>query len=162
MHNLWGNIFKHQKSTGIRAILEKIPLFDTLAQQELSAIERILHKRSYEAGEHVFRQGEPGMGMYIIEHGEVTILTEHTSHVLAELGEGEFFGELSLLDESPRSATAIAKTRCSIFGFFQPDLIGLIERNPRLGVKIVMRLASVIGDRLRKANENIVSATRPV
>ena len=70
---------------------------------------------------------------------------------------GGFFGEISLLDEHPRSASAIAKTPCKIFGFFQPDLFSLIDRDPRLGVKIVIRLARMIGARLRRANEQALS-----
>ncbi|OPX34594.1 hypothetical protein B1H10_03275, partial [candidate division KSB1 bacterium 4484_188] len=62
------------------------------------------------------------------------------------------FGELALLDDSPRSASAVAKTDCKMLGFFQPDLFGVIERNPRLGIKIVLRLAKIIGERLKAAN----------
>jgi CRP-like cAMP-binding protein len=74
---------------------------------------------------------------------------------MTELGDGEFFGELPLLDGGSRSATAVAKTSCRIFGFFQPDLFSLIERNPRLGVKIVLSLAAIIGMRLRAVNERV-------
>ena len=121
------------------------------------AIESILHEREYQTDEVIFRQDEPGMGMYIIASGTVTIISEPSSMQWSELGEGEFFGEIALLDEHPRSASAIAKTPCRIFGFFQPDLFSLIDRDPRLGVKIVIRLARMIGARLRRANEQALS-----
>ena len=141
----------------LQAILRGIPIFEDLSRREHAAIERILHEREYQTDEIIFRQDEPGMGMYIIASGTVTIISEPSSMQWSELGEGEFFGEIALLDEYPRSASAIAKTPCKIFGFFQPDLFALIDRDPRLGVKIVIRLARMIGARLRRANEQALS-----
>ncbi|MCK4448175.1 MAG: cyclic nucleotide-binding domain-containing protein, partial [Candidatus Marinimicrobia bacterium] len=66
---------------------------------------------------------------------------------------GDFFGELSLLDEEVRSASAIAKDHSTLLGFLRPDLFSLLERNPELGNKILLNLARVIGARLRKTNE---------
>ena len=159
MNVLWSNIFKSRAGADgeqhIADILKRIPVFEDLSRRELAAVERILHKREYQEGEFIFHQGEPGVGMYIIHHGKVEIVHEPGKKVLAELGDGEFFGELALLDESPRSASAMAMVPSKILGFFQPDLFGLIERDPKLGVKIVLRLASSIGERLRRANEQL-------
>ncbi|MEJ2634099.1 MAG: cyclic nucleotide-binding domain-containing protein [Calditrichia bacterium] len=155
MKSLWENIFrdKNQTEESISAILKKIPIFQELKDKELEAVERILHRRFYKQEEIVFRQGDAGVGMYIIEKGRVKIRLEPAGQIVAHLKEGEFFGELALLDDSPRSATAIAESDCKMLGFFQPDLFGLIDRNPRLGVKIVSMLAKSIGDRLKAANE---------
>lgn len=159
MNNLWGNIFKRRgpvtEEERILEILKQVPLFESLTRRELAAIERILHRRTYQPEELIFRQGEPGMGMYIVERGSVAIVTGAGSNELAQLHAGEFFGELALLDDSPRSASAVAREECKTLGFFQPDLMGLIERNPKLGVKIVLKLASVLGERLRKSNEQM-------
>ena len=143
------------KKVRFRDTLRSIPIFSELGRRELAAVERILHKREYSAGEVIFRQDEPGLGMYIIETGRVSILTDDALNNMTELGDGEFFGELPLLDGGSRSATAVAKTACRIFGFFQPDLFALIERDPRLGVKIVLSLAAIIGMRLRAVNERV-------
>jgi CRP/FNR family cyclic AMP-dependent transcriptional regulator len=149
-------INKHEgKKVRFRDTLRSIPIFSELGRRELASVERILHKREYSAGEVIFRQDEPGLGMYIIESGRVSILTDESHSNMTELGDGEFFGELPLLDGGSRSATAVAKTPCRIFGFFQPDLFSLIERNPRLGVKIVLSLAAIIGMRLRAVNERV-------
>ena len=147
---------KHEgRKVRFRDTLRSIPIFSELGRRELASVERILHKREYAAGEVIFRQDEPGLGMYIIETGRVSILTDQSHDNMTELGDGEFFGELPLLDGGSRSATAVAKTPCRIFGFFQPDLFSLIERNPRLGVKIVLSLAAIIGMRLRAVNERV-------
>ena len=154
---LFGTIASRPAPDSLEAILRGIPIFEDLSRRELAAIERILHEREYQTDEIIFRQDEPGMGMYIIALGTVTIVSEPSSMQWSELGVGEFFGEIALLDEHPRSASAVAKTPCKIFGFFQPDLFALIDRNPRLGVKIVIRLARMIGARLRRANEQALS-----
>ena len=146
---------KEEEQVRIREILKAIPIFADLSRRELAAVERILHRREYQPDETIFHVDEPGMGMYIIEFGRVAIMSDPPPLSLVELSVGEFFGELPLLDDSPRSATAVAKTHCKLFGFFQPDLFALIERNPRLGVKIVRSMAAIIGMRLKIANSQI-------
>lgn len=154
MKSFWANIFKkkNQKEETVSDILKKIPVFAGLSGKELRLLEQILHRRLYKGGELIFRQGDAGVGMYIIEKGKVAIRLEPAGQIVAELESGEFFGELALLDDSPRSASAVAETDCRMLGFFQPDLFGLIERNPRMGVKIVLKLAGIIGERLKAAN----------
>ena len=151
---------KEGKTPPFRDTLKSIPIFSDLSRRELAAVERILHRREYAEGELIFRQDEPGLGMYIILSGRVTIMSDGAPGQVSELGDGEFFGELPLLDGGPRSATAVARTSCRIYGFFQPDLFSLIARNPRLGVKIVMSLAAIIGMRLRVANERVEDLLR--
>ena len=159
----WARIFGYKSShkpdeaTITIDLLARVPLFEDLGRRELAALERILHRREYIRGELIFRQGERGMGMYIVQHGKVAITSEPDNQELFELKDGDFFGEVALLDESPRSATAIAKTDCSVFGFFQPDLFGLIASDSRLGVKIVLRVARFVGQRLRQANDRVLA-----
>jgi CRP/FNR family cyclic AMP-dependent transcriptional regulator len=158
MKSLWANIFKKEdnNSENISSILKKVPIFSDLSPNDLKALVRILHRRNYRREEIIFKEGDVGVGMYIVEKGTVFVRLEQSGEIVAELSDGEFFGELSLLDDSPRSATVIAKSECKMLGFFQPDLFGLIKRNPRLGVKIVIHLANIIGERLKAANfENL-------
>ncbi len=146
----------HQKETkegDICHVLKGMPIFQKLTRRELNAVARILHEREYQPEEIIFRENEPGMGMYIIDSGNVVILSEAANLELTELNAGAFFGEMSLLDAAPRSATAKARSTCRIFGFFQPDLFGLIERNPHLGIKIVLGLSRLICERLRQTNQ---------
>lgn len=158
MNSFWGNIFASKERTeGLRDLLRQIPLFTSLSDRDLAAVEHILHERQYQPHEEIFRQGEPGVAMYIIHSGSVIIRLDQTGQILAELNSGEFFGELALLDDSPRSATAVAKTTATIFAFSQPDLFVIIERNPRLGVKITTTLAKIIGERLKHTNAQLQS-----
>ena len=72
---------------------------------------------------------------------------------IAELGEGEFFGEMALLEDYPRSAQATAVVKTEVLGIFRPDLFDLIERNPRLGSKILMKLSQRLAHRLRRMTD---------
>jgi CRP-like cAMP-binding protein len=155
--SIWGNIFKDIKRPEDAAtdILRRIPIFEDLGARDLAYLLDTLHVREYAAEEVVFSQGVPGFGMYIIISGEVDIVYEPTGQPIARLGDGEFFGELALLVSSPRSAAAIAHSPCRMYGFFHSDLKSLIKRRPKMGVKIVTRLAGIIGERLKKSNEQV-------
>ncbi|MEI6208129.1 MAG: cyclic nucleotide-binding domain-containing protein [Desulfuromonadales bacterium] len=163
----WARLFGYNKdnqSDDISTIelLSRVPIFRELSKRELAAIEQILHHREYVQGEIIIRQGEQGVGMYIVHHGKVAVISEPDQLQLFEMKDGDFFGEVALLDETPRSATVIAKTDCSVFGFFQPDLFGLIARDSRLGVKIVLRVARIACQRLRQANDRVLALTAEV
>jgi len=150
----WSNIFrrKDKKEISIFTILHKVPIFHDLNKKELQTVERILHRRTYKTNELVFTEEEPGVGMYIIESGTVHITFGQEQKLLAVLGDGDFFGEIALLLESPRTATATAKKPLKLLGFFQPDLLKLLETKPRAGNKILLRLARMMGERLRHTN----------
>jgi CRP-like cAMP-binding protein len=157
---IWKNIFSERsiRKGSTQELLSKVPAFAHLTFRELKEVAAIVHRREYRSGEPVFHQGDPGLGMYIIQEGAVSIvLAEGDSgqKELAVLSEGDFFGELGLLDESARSASAVCKTDCLLIGFFRPDLLELIERKAALGIKIVMKLAEIVGERLRKTDKEL-------
>lgn len=149
---------KDRKEQKVIEILSQVPVFSTLSKRELRSVSFIVHRREYRPGEYVFYQNDPGLGMYVIEKGEIVIKIvdkDGNEKELATLQAGEFFGELALLDESPRSAFAIAKAECSLIGFFRPDLFELIKKNTDAGIKILLKLAEIIGERLRATNREV-------
>ncbi|MBI3004103.1 MAG: cyclic nucleotide-binding domain-containing protein [Ignavibacteriales bacterium] len=157
---IWKNIFSERmvREGSTEEVLSKVPAFASLTTRELKEVASIVHKRQYRAGEPVFYMGDPGLGMYIIQEGEVSISLAGKDSVeeeLAVLTDGDFFGEIALLDESPRSANAICKVDCTLIGFFRPDLFELIEKKPRLGTKIVLKLAEIVAQRLRKTDKEL-------
>ena len=157
---IWRNIFtgRHVRAGSTEELLSKVPAFSILNPRELREVGSIVHKREYRAEEPVFYQGDPGLGMYIIQEGEVSITIagkDGHQRELVRLGEGDFFGELALLDESPRSANAICKTDCLLIGFFRPDLFELIEKKAHLGIKIVLKLAEIVAARLRNTDKEL-------
>ncbi len=158
--SLWRNVFSREQAQkeSIVSILKRGPLFRGMTRSELREFDRIIHRRRYREDETIFWEGEPGVGMYIIQEGSVGIYKaarEEERELLAELERGDFFGELALLDESPRSATAVALEESKILGLYRPDLLDLIERKPRLGNKFLFHLASLIGERLKHTNEEL-------
>jgi CRP/FNR family cyclic AMP-dependent transcriptional regulator len=157
MSKIWENIFKfrQKKTDEIENLLLHIPIFQDLKHFELQSIKRILHQREYKKDEVIFHQGDVGLGMYIVEEGTVEIISDPGRHALAILEKGDFFGEVGLLDDSLRSATAISKTHCKMLCFFKPELLDIINRNPRLGSKILFKLAWTIGERLKITNEQL-------
>jgi len=157
---LWKNLFSQRviREGTTEEVLSKVPAFANLAPRDLKEVAAIVHKREYRAGEPVFYQGDPGLGMYIVQEGEVSIAIlgkDGNEQELAVLGDGDFFGELALLDESPRSANAICKTDCTLIGFFRPDLFELIEKENTFGIKIVLKLAEIVAERLRKTDKEL-------
>jgi CRP-like cAMP-binding protein len=157
---LWGNIFKRKNGDdeGILTTLRLVPLFVDMSDGELREFEKLIHRRTFKANETIFWEGEPGVGMYIIQRGIVAIFKHAPGEgreELATLRNGDFFGELALLDESPRSATALAKEPSDIIGLFRPDLFELLERKPRLGNKFLFQLATIIGERLKNTNSEM-------
>jgi CRP/FNR family cyclic AMP-dependent transcriptional regulator len=162
---LWENIFKRaQHENDISALLKENILFQDLSKRELKFVENIVHIRHYRSDENVFRQGEIGIGMYIIVKGSIDIivadlsLEEDTTKdtFITRLVAGDFFGELSLVeDNGPRSATAKAHEDTILIGFFKPDLLEILERSPTAGVKILFRLAVVLGKRLKETTDKI-------
>jgi CRP-like cAMP-binding protein len=159
---LWGNIFKKKDGDdeGIVKTLRLVPLFADMNNSEMREFEKLIHRRAFKANETIFWEGEPGVGMYIIQRGTVAIFKHAPGEgreELATLRSGDFFGELALLDETPRSATAVAKEPSDIIGLFRPDLFELLERKPRLGNKFLFQLATIVGERLKNTNVEMQS-----
>lgn len=159
MSSLWKNVLGGSGEEE-EDVLRGIPLFADLTRRELAVLQRLLHRREYVAGESVFTQGEPGLGMYIIAKGAVSIQSEPAGRELVALSDGHFFGEIALLNEVIRTATARAKTDCLLLSLFQPDLMGLLDRNPRLGVKILLALARLVGIRLVEVSDELEGCRR--
>ena len=166
MNFLWDNIFKKfERQQDIISILSQNILFRNLTKKELRFIEKIIHIRKYRSGEVIFRQNENGVGMYIIVKGSVHISIldnlmmesdKEKEVVVARLEPGDFFGELSLVEDvSRRSATSSAAEDTVLIGFFKPDLLEILERSSTTGVKVVFRLAEVLGRRLKETTDKI-------
>ena len=140
-------------------VLKQIPVFDKLPHRALKMVRSLCHVRHFKEGEHVFRTNEPGVGMYIIMEGSVEIyrLKGDTDQEdsMAQFYDGDFFGELALLDDLPRTASARAQTYCRMLGFFRPDLLSLMNRNPRIASIILLNIARITGKRLIRTNERL-------
>jgi CRP/FNR family cyclic AMP-dependent transcriptional regulator len=156
--SFWSNIFNtSEEKVSLAKSLHSVPVFRELSKKEISSLVNIIHNRNYLAGEYIFYQSDPGIGFYIIRSGEVIIQRTNelgNAIVLATFSDGDFFGELALIDGEKRSASAIAKTDCSLAVIFKPDLDEFIEAYPKKGIKILQGISQTVAVRLRKLNED--------
>ena len=131
--------------------LKNSALFNSLTPLELKILDGLMHERRYLTDEIVFDEGEEGQALYLITSGRVLISRAHGSAftVVAELGPGSVFGDMALLDDSPRNAQARAMENCELAVFFRADFMGLMETDAVIGYKISLALARLIGQRLR-------------
>ena len=156
MKALYHNYFKKKENGNpVVKVLESVPIFESLTGKELSEVARLTHERTYKRNEHVFKKHAPAEGMYVILHGEIEIKDPKSGNIFANLRSGDFFGELALLDKEPRSASSIAKIPSRLIGFFRTDLLTLMKRSPELGNKILINLSRVLGERLRRTNQEL-------
>jgi CRP-like cAMP-binding protein len=160
---LWPNLFRNWNRTESETVytLRQVPIYKDFSKKEFTELEKLVHHRTYASGDFVFKNRAPGEGMYIIMKGTIKITIGTRSgdeKVLAELKEGDFFGELALFDNEPRSANALATTDSKLIGFFTADLLSLQDRNPQITNKILMNLGSMLGERLRNTNHLLLEA----
>lgn len=161
IHPLWTAIFRHGGQDETRELLDFLgdsPLFSTLSRRELRNLADILHHRTYQDGEFVFLKGQPGAAMFIIKTGRINVIDygkENGETVIATLNSGDLFGELALLDDSPRSASAKAVEPTVIYAISRTDLDHLLTTSPQAGLRVYRALAGIIGTRLKNANVQI-------
>jgi CRP-like cAMP-binding protein len=159
----WGNIFtKVQSKSNITNIevLQLCPIFQNLTNRELKKVSGLIYERRYQAGEYLFEKDQPGTAMFIIKSGLVNIVVpgrDGEETVLAALNPEEFLGELALLDDTPRSASAKAVEKTETLAFFREDLNELQATYPVIASQIFKDLAVMIGRRLKAANEQLYS-----
>jgi len=134
--------------------LGRVPLFNKLAHIDRAAMLGLLRPSTYERGEAVVTQGTPGQALYLIEAGQAVV--ERNNLPIAYLDEGDFFGEMSLLDGKPHNATVRAMTPLTVVALPAQDLQMLLERNPALASNLQtvvaerrVAAAHMVGDRDR-------------
>ncbi len=136
------------------ALLADVGFFKFLDEDERAVLSQQIEQRTFPAGTTIFREGDPGGIMYVIRSGKVDLWLydeDHQRVVLATFEEGEFFGELSLLDQESRSATATTVTETEVLVIDRLDLRLLFAQKPDAALDVV----SALGNRLRLTS-NIV------
>jgi CRP-like cAMP-binding protein len=138
----------------------RTPLFSSLSDEELAQILVIGQVVQFEGEKKIFNEGDPGRSFYLVEEGAVRIsrMTPLGEEALAILREGTFFGEMALLDDSPRSADAKAhEAPVRLIEFRIADLKAVMERDHALGSKMLWTMCRTLAARLRDTNERFQS-----
>jgi CRP-like cAMP-binding protein len=133
-------------------LLQRVPLLAALTDSDRRALARSAARRRYRRGEIIFQKDDPGHSLFIVARGSVRIYvpsTQGSDLTLAVLGPGQFFGDLSLLDGRPRSASAAALNDTNVVVLERSDFVGVIQSRP----KAAMSVLSVVVRRLRDTDE---------
>jgi uncharacterized membrane protein len=136
----------------ISSLLARIPMFDGLAEEDLRALAKSLTERSYAAGQIIMNQGDAGTSMFIVAKGDVNIYLpgEASRRIsLKDIAQGEYFGELALFDDKPRSASAVATTDAMLLELSRETLSKYLTTRPHAAMTLLRTLAT----RLRETNE---------
>lgn len=136
-------------------ILQDVELFNGLTSAELTEILQICHERQIEPGVIIANQGEPGEEMYIITEGfvQVSIRKGSRQRIIVNLGAGQIFGEMALIDKGPRSATVKAISDPTVVQIIHTDDFDRIcIQNNHIGYIVMRNLASDISFKLRHRN----------
>jgi len=141
----------HGPYGGHDELLAHIALFESLTADDLAALSQRVEEVQYDQGEVIFQQGDEGSSLFVIEDGAVEIsYGEGKARViLTSLFTGQYFGELSLFDGSPRSATATAAKRSRLIRLDREDLVDFVNKNPPAALRIIAEMS----ERLRQTNE---------
>lgn len=131
------------------SLLQKVPLFSSLNTKQLRTIAAGGKELSFTPGQHIVDEGAVGVGFFLVLVGQVRV--REGRKTLAELKAGDFFGEMSLFDAQPRSATVEAVTETKCLGISAWAFIGMIKSNPDIAINLMKEMAA----RLRLSNKGL-------
>lgn len=144
------------KNNDLITFLKEVPLFSHLDEEDFQQLTAICTEKKFEKGQTIFYEEDSGTGFYIIISGQVKIVmlsNDGREHILGLLRERDFFGEMSILDGEPRSATAIALVDTKAISITREDFTKVLRNNPDISIKIMF----VLCKRLRRADRHVES-----
>ncbi len=142
------------------AVLETVGLFQGFERSELERLVGRGHVIDFARGATLFREEEHGGGLYVVLTGSVRItkaVPDRADEAMAVAPAGDFFGEMALIDDQPRSATAVAAADCRVFFLKKEDFLDLTYADPALGSKVLWALCRTFSRRLRETTNSMVA-----
>ena len=131
------------------ARLARVPLFEGCAPEIIQDIADVATEQTFAHGEMIVRQGQVGNGLCVVMSGAARVVAGSTE--IARLGPGDHFGELSVIDQQPRSASVVAEGPTVCLALASWDLLALLRSQPALALNLLRRLAA----RLRRADAQL-------
>lgn len=128
----------------VKDFISKVPLFRGLQSSHIERIAKRMREREYDSGEEIIEQDKMGIGLFVIVKGNVRVKRHHvdgTSLEIDNLGAGDFFGELSLLDDAVRSASVYADGATTCLVLSKLDLLEELEHEPSMAIEMLKELA---------------------
>jgi len=153
-------------------VIRKTFIFKNLDDQEVEEVLKISRERRFAKGEIITREGEQGDSMFILFDGNVEV----SKTLTMKLEQGDFterekiltrvkaednlvFGEIAMIDRENRSASVVTTTECILLEIKREDFLGLLDRRPEMGVKVLTRLAELLATRLRQSSQDVIRLT---
>ncbi len=136
--------------------LQNVDLFSLLSDEEIGRIIKSLHSVEKDADEILFKEGDEGNELFIVMTGKVAsyvVLPKGTKREIAEFKPGDFFGEMSIFENTHRSATCYTKEKSSLLSLGERDLFELILYEPEIAIKIMYRMLNITAERLLDRSE---------
>lgn len=141
-------------SAATEASLDRVPLFARLSGLERQQLADWLSRRSYRRGETLFHEGDPGDTLLIVVNGHVKVVLttpEGEEAVVAIFGPGDFFGDLALFDDRPRSASVVALEATETLVLHRPDFHAFVRAHP----EVAQEIFAVLAGRIRRLDEQL-------
>jgi len=133
------------------ADLRKVSIFSMFDDGELKVVSEILHDQKIPKGKELFHQGDPGSELFIVRKGCIGSsieLPDGTERELAQFHGGDFFGEMSIFESAPRSATCYAKEESFVQRLNEQDFFSFLQKNPSMAIKVMYRMLNITVQRL--------------
>jgi CRP-like cAMP-binding protein len=124
-------------------MLRQVPLFSDLDNREIEHIAQSMKRRQFSAGQEIAREGESGVGFFVIEDGNAKVTVHGEER--RRLGPGDYFGEIALIAQSPRTATVTAESDLTAQGMTFWDFRPLVEGNASIAWKLLQAFAKTYG-----------------
>ena len=131
----------------IEQLLGSVSLFRKLDRRDVRSLARLVKEQSYPPGKLIVIEGQPGLGLYVIAEGSADVV--QGGRVLRTLKDGDFFGEMSLIDDMPRTADVRAATQVRCLTLAKWEFLGELESHP----KMALPLLPMLSRRVRAAEE---------
>ncbi len=150
MQALYDFLFEKPDIKKLKNELQQTTIFKTLTPAELSTVSKHLQLRQFKRGERVFFEGDLGSALFIILKGNIQIshIGRGKKTILADLGQGTFFGELALVHDTPRTASAAVSEDALLVCLFRHDFEKIIKHYPLLGNKLLSIINKILAHRL--------------
>ena len=140
----------------VTAVLQKVPLFSQLGPADLERVIEFTRERTYPKNSVILFEDDPGDALYVVATGQVKVVLigeDGREVILSVLGVGEFFGEMALIDDEPRSAHVIAMEDSTLLVLRREDFQGILKQTPGIAIPLLRELSR----RLRRVDEKVGS-----
>lgn len=150
LDRIFNKIYDHNVKEKVK-FLSQIPLFKNVKRKELLYLLENLYEKKYLKNEILFKEGDIGRALFIVYNGRIGLYKRQGKDdvLFAEIKSGDFVGEMALLEEMPRTLSAVAIEDCSVFMLYKTNIESMMHSKPKIAAMINYNLAKALSVRLR-------------